>query len=89
METERRWAHRAEQRAPGCTWDELRARRAAVLARTDWTQLPDVPEDTRARYVTLRQRLRDLTDLPDCEAATGAIGAIEAEILSMTQSRGE
>lgn len=89
METERRWAHRAEHRAPLCTWDELRARRAAVLARTDWTQLPDVPEATRARHAALRQRLRDLTALPDCEAALSALCAIETELLPTTQPKGE
>jgi len=88
-ETERRWAYRAEQRGPGCTWDELRARRAAVLASTDWTQLPDVPAATSARFAGLRQRLRDLTDLPDCAAALHELGAIEADLMSMTQARGD
>lgn len=88
-ETERRWTHRAERRAPVCTWDDVRARRSAVLASTDWTQLPDVPAQTSARFAGLRQRLRDLTDLPDCEAALRELGAIEADILSMTKAQGE
>jgi hypothetical protein len=37
-----------------------RCRRDALLAATDWTQLPDVPEATRNAYVAYRQALRDV-----------------------------
>jgi hypothetical protein len=41
---------------------DARARRDALLEATDWTQLQDVPEATRARYVTYRQELRDMPE---------------------------
>lgn len=71
------------------SWEEVRALRNALLSGTDWTQLADVPPGTSARFAGLRQRLRDLTDLPDCMAALRELGAIEAEITSMTQPEGE
>jgi hypothetical protein len=36
-----------------------RAKRNALLAACDWTQLPDVPETSRASWQTYRQQLRD------------------------------
>lgn len=41
-----------------------RARRAALLAASDWTQLPDVPAATRAAWKPYRQALRDVPDQP-------------------------
>ena len=38
----------------------IRAERDALLAATDWTQLPDVPEETRALWADYRQALRDV-----------------------------
>ncbi len=37
-----------------------RRHRDALLADTDWTQLPDVPEATRNAYTAYRQALRDV-----------------------------
>ena len=34
--------------------------RDALLIDTDWTQLPDVPEETRALWADYRQALRDV-----------------------------
>jgi len=44
----------------------LLASRDALLAKSDWTQLPDSPlsDDEKARWQTYRQELRDLTDQP-------------------------
>lgn len=41
---------------------ELRARRDALLAASDWTQVPDAPLSAAARkkWATYRQQLRDL-----------------------------
>lgn len=39
-------------------------KRNALLASTDWTQLPDVPEGTKDRWLVYRQALRDITDQP-------------------------
>jgi hypothetical protein len=39
----------------------IRAERDALLAATDWTQLPDVPEAIREAYAVYRQALRDIT----------------------------
>ena len=40
----------------------VRANRATLLAASDWTQLPDVPLDTKAAWATNRQALRDITE---------------------------
>ena len=37
-----------------------RAQRDSLLASTDWTQLPDVPQATREAYAVYRQALRDV-----------------------------
>jgi hypothetical protein len=47
-------------RSSGNGW--IRRRRDMLLTECDWTQLPDVPETTRAAWVSYRQALRDLTD---------------------------
>lgn len=41
---------------------EIRARRDKLLARSDFTQLPDIPlsDEQKAAYQTYRQQLRDL-----------------------------
>jgi len=39
---------------------QARAERDRLLAATDWTQLPDVPEATRAAWAEYRQALRDV-----------------------------
>lgn len=43
-------------------WMEIRRQRDSLLTGCDWTQLPDVPEATRAAWVIYRQALRDLTE---------------------------
>jgi len=42
--------------------DDLRERRNAALAASDWTQMPDAPltEKQRAAWAAYRQKLRDL-----------------------------
>lgn len=46
---------------------QVREQRNALLAATDWTQLPDVPlsEERRQQWETYRQALRDVTDQAD------------------------
>lgn len=39
-------------------------KRQALLLASDWTQLPDVPLETKAAWATYRQALRDITDQP-------------------------
>lgn len=54
----------AEQRsaeALEAAWDALRAKRDALLAESDWTQLPDAPVDAEA-WAVYRQALRDLPE---------------------------
>ena len=48
-------------------WAIAREKRAARLAATDWTALPDVPlsEERRQQWQAYRQALRDVTDQPD------------------------
>ena len=42
------------------TWDEVRTRRNALLAASDWTQLPDVPLVNKEAWAQYRQALRDI-----------------------------
>ena len=46
--------------AAGETWDDIRADRDQRLAETDWTQTPDVPQETIWKWKTYRQDLRDI-----------------------------
>ena len=39
----------------------LRHSRDLKIAKTDWTQLPDVPDETKTKYQAYRQELRDIT----------------------------
>jgi len=41
--------------------DNIRKLRDGLLAGTDWTQLPDVPESMKQKYIPYRQALRDIT----------------------------
>jgi hypothetical protein len=43
----------------------VRKHRNKLLAKTDWTQLPDAPTATRQLWTEYRQALRDITDQPD------------------------
>ena len=45
---------------PGPSAEDLRAQRNIQLAQTDWTQLPDVPKETKAKFVPYRAALRDV-----------------------------
>jgi len=40
----------------------LRVERNRLIALTDWTQFPDVPEETRTLWQPYRQALRDITN---------------------------
>lgn len=54
----------AEQRsaeALDAAWNALRSERDALLAASDWTQLPDAPVDSEA-WAVYRQALRDLPE---------------------------
>jgi hypothetical protein len=42
----------------------IKAQRNQLLLKTDWTQLPDVPLDTKEIWAEYRQALRDVTDQP-------------------------
>lgn len=46
-------------------WRDVRSTRNALLASSDWTQLPDVPIATKEAWAAYRQTLRDLTLQPD------------------------
>jgi len=41
-------------------WANVRADRDRRLAETDWTQTPDVPQETIWKWKTYRQDLRDI-----------------------------
>lgn len=40
----------------------LRLERNALLQETDWSQSGDVPEETKTKWQTYRQQLRDITN---------------------------
>jgi hypothetical protein len=40
---------------------QVRSQRDSLLASTDWTQLPDVPQSTKDIWAPYRQALRDVT----------------------------
>jgi hypothetical protein len=46
-------------------WLAVRTERDQKLQQSDWTQLPDVPIDTKEAWAEYRQALRDVTDQPD------------------------
>ena len=45
---------------PSLTWDDIRADRDQRLEETDWTQTPDVSQETIWKWKTYRQDLRDI-----------------------------
>ncbi len=61
-------ADRMRTRVFELTWNDIRGERAVELARTDWTQNPDVPAKTRLRWQDYRQAWRDIT-AQDCSPA--------------------
>lgn len=46
-------------------WIYVRSRRDSLLAACDWTQLPDVPIETKSAWAAYRQSLRDITSQTD------------------------
>lgn len=40
----------------------IRLERDRLLTETDWTQLPDIPDNIKSTYATYRQSLRDITN---------------------------
>jgi hypothetical protein len=42
-------------------WSELRDLRNQLLQECDWTQLADIPTETKELWQTYRQQLRDIT----------------------------
>jgi len=64
---------------PDLTWDDVRGVRSVFLASSDWTQLADVPEETRAKWQPLRQRARDITATGSVLDAMDKLRALQAE----------
>lgn len=50
------------QLTPPTTWEQIRARRDALLAKCDWTQVPGnvLTDEEKAAWSEYRQALRDL-----------------------------
>lgn len=46
-------------------WVTVRAHRQQLLVASDWTQLPDIADSTKAAWLQYRQALRDVTNQPD------------------------
>lgn len=60
--TTKQWV---DPRTEQTQWPVVRRQRDALLAQSDWTQLPDVPLATKERWAIYRQALRDVTLQPD------------------------
>jgi hypothetical protein len=45
-------------------WNQLRVKRFGLLSVSDWTQLPDVPLETKNAWSNYRQELRNITNQP-------------------------
>lgn len=46
-------------------WDEIREIRNELLKDCDWTQLGDIPSETKTLWQNYRQQLRDITNQPN------------------------
>jgi hypothetical protein len=46
-------------------WPIVRTERNQKLQACDWTQLSDIPAETKSLWESYRQALRDVTDQPD------------------------
>lgn len=42
-------------------WDDVREQRNILLQECDWTQLADIPQETKELWSVYRQQLRDIT----------------------------
>lgn len=60
--TTKQWV---DPRTTETQWPVVRSQRNALLSSSDWTQLPDVPLDTKEAWAAYRQALRDVTLQPD------------------------
>lgn len=54
-----------DPRTPETEWAVVRQKRNQLLQASDWTQLPDVPIQTKEAWAIYRQALRDVTLQPD------------------------
>jgi hypothetical protein len=54
-----------DPRTPETQWPIVRAERNRRLQACDWTQLSDIPAETKTLWEPYRQELRDVTDQPD------------------------
>jgi hypothetical protein len=46
-------------------WEEIREIRNELLKETDWTQLSDIPDETKQVWTVYRTQLRDITTQPN------------------------
>lgn len=58
-------------------WAAVRIRRDALLAKSDWTQLPDISPATQLRWQPYRQALRDISQQPDPNNITWPVVPVE------------
>jgi hypothetical protein len=60
--TTKQWV---DPRTPETQWPIVRTERNQKLQACDWTQLSDIPAETKSLWESYRQALRDVTDHPD------------------------
>lgn len=61
----KQWKIQANTITTEMKWNDVRSARTFLIAKTDWTQLPDVPLATKEAWATYRQALRDITTQSD------------------------
>jgi hypothetical protein len=54
-----------DPRTPETQWPLVRTERNRRLQACDWTQLSDIPAETKTLWEPYRQALRDITNQPD------------------------
>jgi len=59
------WAEIPNEELVAAEWEKARGQRNHLIAKSDWTQLPDVPLATKEVWAIYRQALRDITLQPD------------------------
>lgn len=60
--------------------DDVRAQRLRVLQNSDWVNSSDLPEELKARYRGLRQKIRDVTKYRTASRALKTLNKLEQEI---------
>lgn len=59
--SKRKWEEFESELKKTLIQQKVLTQRQELLLSSDWTQLPDVPTETRQKWINYRQKLRDMT----------------------------